>query len=329
MKSNPVISMLGRRLRLAVIGGGPGSFIGAMHRQSARFDDRFEIVAGVLSSKPERARKAGLDLGLAADRVYTDVIDMLDAEMQRADGVDAVAIMTPNDSHYPYSMAALERGFDVICDKPMTNTLEDAEKLHQKVVDSGLVFALTHNYTGYPVVRQAKAMVMAGEVGEIRMVQVEYVQGGRADESVPNNDADWHYYPEKKRAVPGDGRYWFPRAQPAALCDWAGSGRSGCGSGPCCAGSPRGRFRRGIAAHEQWCAGYVFCHSGGGGSGEQPGLPGMRHKRQPGMDAGTAPGADLQTAGTAGADAHAQRTGQPAPGETFLPRCGRPSGRIP
>lgn len=197
MKSNPVISMLGRRLRLAVIGGGPGSFIGAMHRQSARFDDRFEIVAGVLSSNPERARKAGLDLGLAADRVYTDVIDMLDAEMQREDGVDAVAIMTPNDSHYAYSMAALERGFDVICDKPMTNTLEDAEKLHQKVVDSGLVFVLTHNYTGYPMVRQAKAMVMDGQIGTVRLVQVEYVQGGRADESMPNNDADWHYDPDK------------------------------------------------------------------------------------------------------------------------------------
>ncbi len=111
MKSNPVISMLGRRLRLAVIGGGPGSFIGAMHRQSARFDDRFEIVAGVLSSNPERARKAGLDLGLAVDRVYTDVIDMLDAEKQREDGVDAVAIMTPNDSHFTYSMAALEAWF--------------------------------------------------------------------------------------------------------------------------------------------------------------------------------------------------------------------------
>ncbi len=94
-------------------------------------------------------------------------------------------------------MAALERGFDVICDKPMTNTLENAEKLHQKVVDSGLVFALTHNYTGYPMVRQAKAMVMDGQIGTVRLVQVEYVQGGRADESMPNNDADWHYDPTK------------------------------------------------------------------------------------------------------------------------------------
>jgi len=198
MALNPVIELLGRRLRLAVIGGGPGSFIGAMHRQAARFDDRYELVAGVLSSNPERAKKAGLGLGLAKERVYTDGIKMLDAESARADGADVVAIMTPNDSHYTYAMAALERGFDVICDKPMTNTLAEAEALHQKVMDSGLVFCLTHNYTGYPVVRQARAMVAVGELGEVRLVQVEYVQGGRADESVPDDpQKDWHYDPQR------------------------------------------------------------------------------------------------------------------------------------
>ena len=155
MARNPVISALGRRLRLAVIGGGPGSFIGAMHRQAARLDDRYELVAGVLSSNPERAKKAGLDIGLASERAFTSVPEMLDTEVTRDDGADVVAIMTPNDSHYQYAVAALERGFDVICDKPMTNTLEDAEKLHQKVQDTGLVFCLTHNYTGYPMVRQA------------------------------------------------------------------------------------------------------------------------------------------------------------------------------
>ena len=198
MSLNPVIELLGRRLRLAVIGGGPGSFIGVMHRQAARFDDRYELVAGVLSSNAERAKKAGLALGLPAERAYTDVIAMLDAEKAREDGADVVAIMTPNDSHYEYAIAALERGFDVICDKPMTNTLEEAEALHQKVVDSGLVFCLTHNYTGYPVVRQARAMVMAGELGDVRLVQVEYVQGGRADESVPDDpQKDWHYDPQR------------------------------------------------------------------------------------------------------------------------------------
>lgn len=200
MTINPVISTLGRRLRLAVIGGGPGSMIGAMHRRAARLDDRYEIVAGVLSSNPERAKKAGLEIGLAPDRAFTNVTEMLDAEMAREDGADVIAIMTPNDSHYPYAMSALERGFDVICDKPMTNTMEDAEALHQKVVDSGLVFCLTHNYTGYPMVRQAKAMVMAGQIGTIRLVQVEYVQGNKADEHDPDpakGKVPWRYDPEK------------------------------------------------------------------------------------------------------------------------------------
>jgi predicted dehydrogenase len=198
MSINPVISTLGRRLRLAVIGGGPGSFIGAIHRQAARLDNRYEIVAGVLSSNPERAKKAGLEIGLAPDRAYSSVLEMLDAETTRDDGADVIAIMTPNDSHYEYAVAALERGLDVICDKPMTNTLENAESLHQKVQDTGLVFCLTHNYTGYPMVRQAKAMVMDGQIGTIRLVQVEYVQGGKADENDPDpsaSDLPWRYDP--------------------------------------------------------------------------------------------------------------------------------------
>jgi len=198
MSINPVISTLGRRLRLAVIGGGPGSFIGAIHRQAARLDNRYEIVAGVLSSDPERAKKAGLEIGLDSGRAYANVLEMLDAETARDDGADAIAIMTPNDSHYAYAVASLERGFDVICDKPMTNTLENAERLHQKVQDTGLVFCLTHNYTGYPMVRQAKAMIMDGQVGTIRLVQVEYVQGGKADENDPApsaSDLPWRYDP--------------------------------------------------------------------------------------------------------------------------------------
>lgn len=182
MKLNPVISTLGRRLRLAVVGGGSGSFIGAMHRQAARRDDRYEIVTGVFSSNAEKSKKDAKALGMDSKRIYLGVIEMLDAEAARKDGADVVAIMTPNDSHFEYSMAALERGFDVICDKPMTNTLEEAEALHKKVEESGLVFCLTHNYTGYPMVRQAKAMVMDGQLGAIRLVQVEYVQGGKADE---------------------------------------------------------------------------------------------------------------------------------------------------
>jgi predicted dehydrogenase len=205
---NPVISMLGRRLRLAVIGGGPGSFIGAMHRQAARLDDRYELVTGVLSSDPDRARRVGAEIGLPADRIYGDALEMLDAEAARPDSADVVAIMTPNDSHYQYATAALERGFDVICDKPMTNTLENAEDLHQKVQDSGLVFCLTHNYTGYPMVRQAKAMVEAGELGAIWLVQVEYVKGGKADDAEPDPSGvlPWRFDPARggPSAVMGD-----------------------------------------------------------------------------------------------------------------------------
>ena len=184
---------------MAVIGGGPGSFIGAMHRQAARLDDRYELVSGVLSSNPDRARKAGGEIGLASDRIYSNALEMLDAEALRSDGADVIAIMTPNDSHYEYAIASLERGFDVVCDKPMTNTLENAEKLHKKVQDSGLVFCLTHNYTGYPMVRQAKAMIEDGQLGTIRLVQVEYVQGGKADENDPDPSGvlPWRYDPER------------------------------------------------------------------------------------------------------------------------------------
>ena len=178
--SNPVIAMLGRRLRLAVIGGGPGSFIGPTHRQAARLDDRYELVAGCLSSDPGKSVSAGHALGLPPGRCYPTAQALFEAEAARADGVDAVAIMTPNDGHYPNAMAALAHGFDVICDKPMTNTLAEAELLRQRVKETGRVFCLTHNYSGYPLVRQARAMVANGLLGEIRLVQVEYVQGGRA-----------------------------------------------------------------------------------------------------------------------------------------------------
>jgi len=180
MADNTVLQLLGRRLRLAVIGGGPGSFIGAMHRQAARLDDRFELVACALSSDPARARSAGLAIGMAPERSYPSGQALIEAEAQRADGAEVVAIMTPNDSHFGLAMLALDHGMDVICDKPMTNTLAEAQALYQKVQDTGLVFCLTHNYTGYPMVRQARAMVQAGQLGEIRLVQVEYVQGGRA-----------------------------------------------------------------------------------------------------------------------------------------------------
>jgi predicted dehydrogenase len=182
---NPVISLLGRRLRLAVIGGGPGSFIGPMHRQAARIDDAYELVAAALSSDAERSVKGGVSIGLPAERAYASGMALLQAEAARPDGADVVAIMTPNDSHFELSAAALTLGFDVICDKPMTNTLAQARELQATQVRTGRIFCLTHNYTGYPMVRQARAMVEAGDLGTLRLMQVEYVQGGRADESIP------------------------------------------------------------------------------------------------------------------------------------------------
>jgi predicted dehydrogenase/HPt (histidine-containing phosphotransfer) domain-containing protein len=155
-----------------------------MHRQAARLDDRYELVAACLSSNAERSVQAGRELGLPVERCYGDGEALITAEAARADGADVVAIMTPNDSHFALSMAALAAGLDVICDKPMTNTLDEAQALIQRVQECGQVFCLTHNYTGYPMVRQARAMVAAGELGDIRLVQVEYVQGGRSQPGV-------------------------------------------------------------------------------------------------------------------------------------------------
>jgi predicted dehydrogenase len=200
MDTNPVIEMLGRRLRLAVIGGGPGSFIGAMHRTAARLDDRYEIVAGVLSTDPDRSRAAALAIGIEPDRAYATGTELLNAESARPDGADVVAIMTPNDSHREYANAALRHGFDVICDKPIANTLDEALDVLATVEETGLVFCVTHNYTGYPMVRQARAMIADGQIGEIQLIQVEYVQGGKAAERDPDHDpADgplpWRYDP--------------------------------------------------------------------------------------------------------------------------------------
>jgi predicted dehydrogenase len=167
---------LGRRLRLGMVGGGPGGFIGAVHRIAARLDDRFELVAAALSSNPERARAAALDLYIAPERAYGSFAEMAAAEAARKDRIDVVSIVTPNHLHYPAAKAFLEAGFHVICDKPLTTTLEDALDLAQTVRRTGLLFAVTHNYTGHPLVRQAREMVAKGELGPIRVVQVEYAQ---------------------------------------------------------------------------------------------------------------------------------------------------------
>jgi len=165
------------RIRLGMVGGGQGAFIGAVHRLAARMDDHYDFVAGALSADPARARASGRELGLAPDRIYTDFAAMAAAEAQRPDGIEAVSIVTPNHLHVPAARAFIAAGIHVICDKPLALDLREAlalEKLLGKRKD--VIFALTHNYSGYPMIRQARAMVAAGDLGELRVVQAEYPQ---------------------------------------------------------------------------------------------------------------------------------------------------------
>lgn len=195
-------TQFGRRLRLGVVGGGPGSFIGDVHRAAARLDGRYDVVAAVLSRHPERSRTAAVEIGVAADRAYPDWRAMLAAEAARDDGIDVLAIMTPNDSHHDIAVAALDSGFDVICDKPLCITLDEARSLVRRVRETGRVFCLTHNYTGYPLVRQAREMVRDGAIGEVRLVKVEYVMGYLADRVEERADfvAGWRF--DKSKAGP-------------------------------------------------------------------------------------------------------------------------------
>jgi predicted dehydrogenase len=165
-----------RRIRLGMVGGGQGAFIGGVHRMAARLDDRYELVAGALSSDAARATASAAELHIAAERSYADYRDMARKEAAREDGIDAVAIVTPNHLHGRIATAFLDAGIDVICDKPLTTTLAEALELVQRVRKSGRLFALTHNYSGYPMVRQAREMVAAGELGELRVVHAEYPQ---------------------------------------------------------------------------------------------------------------------------------------------------------
>lgn len=167
-------------IRLGMVGGGPGAMIGPTHRLAARMDGHYRLVAGAFSRSPERNRAMGEELGLGPDRVYADYAEMARAESAREDGVEAVAVVTPNDSHVPVSTCFLRHGIHVICDKPLANSLSDAEALRDVVGESGRVFALTHNYTGYPMVREARARVAAGELGAVRIVQAEYASGARS-----------------------------------------------------------------------------------------------------------------------------------------------------
>ncbi len=190
------------RIRLGMVGGGQGAFIGAVHRIAARLDDHYELVAGALASDPQRAKASGRELGLKEDRAYGSYEEMAKREARLKDGIEAVAIVTPNHMHFPVAREFLKRGIHVICDKPLTTTLRDAKKLAQLVEKSGKVFVLTHNYTGYPMVRQAREMAAAGELGVIRLVEAEYVQDWLTTklEDTGLKQAEWRTDPARSGA---------------------------------------------------------------------------------------------------------------------------------
>jgi predicted dehydrogenase len=171
-----VDGLKGGRLRVGMIGGGRNAFIGAVHRMAMRLDDLIELKAGALSAEAENARASGADLGLAPDRTYSDYREMAVREAERPDGIEAAVIVTPNHLHFPAAKAFLEAGIDVICDKPLSTTLAEASELVELTRAKGLIFAVTLNNTGYPMVRQAREMIEAGELGDIRVVHAAYVQ---------------------------------------------------------------------------------------------------------------------------------------------------------
>lgn len=191
--------MTHQSIRIGMVGGGEGAFIGAVHRIAARIDGYFELVAGALSADKERALQSALALGIDASRAYDTFTNMARLEKQRPDGIQAVIIVTPNHMHFPVAKAFLEQGIHVICDKPVTRTLAEALELEALVKQSSVLFALTHNYTGYPLVRHAKHLVETGVLGKLRVIQVEYAQDWLTEklEATDHKQAQWRTDPEK------------------------------------------------------------------------------------------------------------------------------------
>lgn len=189
---------LDRKLRYGMVGGGPGAFIGEVHRKAAALDGRIELVAGAFSSSPEKSKQKGEELNLDPSRVYGSYEEMAkkESKLPEDERIDFVSIVTPNFLHHPVAKTFIEAGFHVVCDKPMTKTVEEAEELCQLVDEHDTVFALTHNYTGYPMVKEAREMVKNGKLGEIRKIVVEYPQGWLA-QPVDNKQANWRTDPKK------------------------------------------------------------------------------------------------------------------------------------
>ncbi|MGR3320327.1 MAG: Gfo/Idh/MocA family protein [Pseudooceanicola sp.] len=188
-------------IRLGMVGGGQGAMIGAVHRIAARLDGAYDLVAGALSSTPEKARASAEAIGLPENRTYSDFVEMAKREARLKDGIEAVAVVTPNHMHLLVAREFLKRGIHVICDKPLTGTLADAKRMKTAADKSGALFILTHNYTGYPLVREARARIARGDLGDIRLVQVEYAQDWLAEAPEPDNkQAAWRTDPERSGA---------------------------------------------------------------------------------------------------------------------------------
>ncbi|MBT72729.1 MAG: oxidoreductase [Gammaproteobacteria bacterium] len=191
--------MSSAKIRLGMVGGGQGAFIGEVHRIAARLDNRFELVAGALSSDPQRATDSAAELGIDPKRSYASFEEMASREGKLKSGIEAVAIVTPNHLHCAAAKAFLKAGIHVICDKPLTANLDDAEALATLATESGLVFTVTYNYSGYPMVRQARQMVAAGKLGNIRIIQIEYAQDWLATniEASGQKQATWRTDPDQ------------------------------------------------------------------------------------------------------------------------------------
>ena len=199
----PTNAPLNRKLRMGLVGGGQGAFIGRVHATAAVLDNRAALVAGALSSDPKKAKDSAPDYDIPADRAYGSYTEMAAAEKKRSDPVDFVSVATPNHTHFEIAKAFAEAGFNVICDKPLTFDLAQAEELLKVVEKSGVVFAVTHNYTGYPLVRQAREMVLSGELGEINATRSCYIQGWLRTrlESSDQKQAKWRTDPKQSGAA--------------------------------------------------------------------------------------------------------------------------------
>jgi len=189
-----------RKLRLGMIGGGQGAFIGAVHRLAARIDDKYEFVAGCLSSTPAKAEESAKEIGLDLSRSYPDFKTMAEEESKREDGIDVVSIVTPNHMHASPAIEFLNKNIHVICDKPMTSTMDEASELMKAIESSNAYFFLTHNYSGYPVIREMRALIKNGELGKLRIVKGSYLQGwlgSKEEDTGSNKQAEWRTDPKR------------------------------------------------------------------------------------------------------------------------------------